>query len=319
MRTALAAALAVAVAALAQSASATAPGPGPGPTGTIAFVGATKARRGVVVALYSIRADGTGFRRISTQVREMVPPSWAPDGRRIAVSSRGSLWTMRADGTDVRRLPLQAYLEDVGGHVDSVLYPDSLAWSPDGRRIAFDYRGNERFSNAGIGIYAAPTRGGYATKIVDVFELRAAVDRTAGVAWLPDGRSVVFGASIQAEDRFEILLKPLRGAERILTHPPAGTYDWFPSAAPDGRRIAFVRRSSARSEIVLVDVSGKNERPLAGPAGGGRPAWSPDSRFVAYGEGRRIHIATADGGTERVLTVPQVRGVGAVAWQPLPR
>lgn len=71
-----------------------------------------------------------------------------------------------------------------------------------------------------------------------------------------------------------------------------------PQISPDGRTIAYVRRSNdimtdrARSTIWLVDVASGAQRPLlAGPGSYVSPRWSPDGSKLAY-------IAAGDGGTQ---------------------
>jgi len=68
-----------------------------------------------------------------------------------------------------------------------------------------------------------------------------------------------------------------------------------PQISPDGRRIAYVRRSGdimtdrMRSAIWLIDTATGEQAPLvAGPGSHMSPRWSPDGTRVAY-------ISTAEG------------------------
>jgi Tol biopolymer transport system component len=100
-------------------------------TGTLAFV-----RGGD--AVYVVRADGSGLRRLTTRKRSphehLVEPAWSPDGRKVAYSSDlqragdtayFDLFVMNADGSGQRRLTRTPQNEFV------------FSWSPDGRRLAF--------------------------------------------------------------------------------------------------------------------------------------------------------------------------------------
>ena len=91
--------------------------------------------------LFTIGVDGTGSRRLTSSKRlsESIPV-WSPDGARLAfvtlapidaseLQGLEGVYVMNRDGSGVRRVVDQQYLE---GDVRS------LAWSPDGRTIAFE-------------------------------------------------------------------------------------------------------------------------------------------------------------------------------------
>jgi Tol biopolymer transport system component len=309
-------ALVLGAALLTQSASATLPGR----NGRIGFIGATKGRHGLIYALYTIRPDGSGLRRITTQVTEISQPSWSPDGTQIVFASRGFLWTMRGDGSRVHRLKVTAFREDLGGYDDSVLDAETPVWSADGRRIVFAYGGNERHSNAGIGIFTVAPAGGQAKKIYDLSDV--AVDSPGGLDCSAQNK-LAFGGYVVGDELDEIFVKPAAGKAHSITHPPDDAGDVFPSWSPDGRRIAFTRFVGARDsgQILVVDATGANEHALPLPASviPDIAAWSPDARFIAYaGDGtRKIHIADVTAGTEQVLTVAGVQSVSGVTWQRL--
>ena len=121
----------------------------------LAFVAVTRERVGreAELALYTVRADGTEFQRLTAAVS---PPSWSPDGQRLAVArpvgaNAVELITLRADGTDVR--PVTAidgwewttgrqrtrYDEREGPSVfrAAEAWIETLAWSPAGGQILY--------------------------------------------------------------------------------------------------------------------------------------------------------------------------------------
>ena len=97
--------------------------------------------------------------------------------------------------------------------------------------------------------------------------------------------------------------------------------------SPDGRTIAYVRRSAdimtdkARSSIWLINVATGEQRPLAAGTGDHLgPRWSPDSRRIAYASSAEggapqlfVHWV-GSGETVRVTGLPN--SPEAIAWSP---
>lgn len=99
-----------------------------------------------------------------------------------------------------------------------------------------------------------------------------------------------------------------------------------PQISPDGRFIAYVRRSNdimtdrAVSSIWLIDTTTGEERPIAGGSGDAfSPRWSPDSERLAYvstNEGdSQIWVRWMDGGeTVRLTGLPA--SPSGITWSP---
>ena len=111
-------------------------------------------------------------------------PTLSPDGSRIAyIEGMGdwgnSLWVMNADGTDRHRIIAWEEGNELVG-------TDSLQWSPDGTRLAFEGRSFE-----GAGIYVVNSNGSALTVVARGSDLR---DPRAPY-WSPDGSRIAFQRS----------------------------------------------------------------------------------------------------------------------------
>ena len=218
----------------------------------------------------------------------------APARSRIAfISSPGPgaapLYVVNADGSGHGWLTLTA---EVG----------PVAWSPDGRRLAF---ASGREGNPEV--YVMNADGSRQRRLT-----RNAAP-SYELAWSPDGRRIAFLS--RRDDNSEIyVMNADGGGLRNLTRDPAGdsTFAW----SPDGRKIAFMSKRDGTWDIHLMNADGSGLRNLTRhPASDSAPAWSPDGRKIAFGRDGEIHLMNADGSGLRNLTRHPASD-SAPAWSP---
>jgi Tol biopolymer transport system component len=172
-----------------------------------------------------------------------------------------SIWAANPDGTHQRRLT----------HVPSF----ASDWSPDGRRIVFDF-----IDDTGKHIATMDPDGRHVHQLT----FRPAIQEDP--EWSPDGRWVTFGASPTFPDEpgfhTDIWIMRADGShKRQLTR---GGFDVEPVFSPDGRRIAFGRiTNDAEGEVAIyvVGSDGTRLRQVVPPRVGlEHPDWSPDGRWI---------------------------------------
>jgi Tol biopolymer transport system component len=139
----------------------------------------------LVYQVYVVSPDGTGLRKVTSEAHQVAwsAVAWSPDGRWIAFFTRDkTLNLIPAEGgdsrvvTDLRRIDSLA-VPSVGGLAFS-----EVAWSPDGRELAFSF--DERLWTVGVG-------GGAVTEVRTVLTGVRAIY----LDWSPDGRTIAFTVS----------------------------------------------------------------------------------------------------------------------------
>ena len=202
-----------------------------------------------------------------TRPVELVPgagPSWSPDGSRIAyfaeVDGNTDIYSASSDGSDVTRL------------TDDPAPEYSPRWSPDGGRIAFV---SERDRDQDIVVMAAG--GG------DQVDVSDDPDVDDAPAWSPDGGSIAFVAYLHGADPFtigqgdaEIFVVRVDGTHKVDVSRNHA-WDGDPAWSPDGRSIAFTRRTD-HAQIFIMRADGTDQRRLRGVdafANDCCPAWRP--------------------------------------------
>jgi Tol biopolymer transport system component len=242
-------------------------------------------------------------------------PLWSPDGRHIAyrgtaLDGRGGFDVARPDGSDDHRL------------VECDGYCSALpSWSADGQRLAFEDRPDP---SSPLGIVSTLADGSDRRLLVADAQEPAYSPRGSKLAYVhvdlePSGAvTTLFVADADGRNR------------RALTPPSTGGVGW-PTWSPDGTFLAFVERlpSGDEGEVVVVRADGSGEPvviashvPLNTYFRTPAEAWSPGGKLIAFVRGRSLVVASAEGGSERVV-VSRVGNVGYTsdgvslgAWRP---
>jgi dipeptidyl aminopeptidase/acylaminoacyl peptidase len=289
------------------------------------------------------------------KLRTVSDPQRSPDGKWVAYTVGAAdvekdkrdndIWMVSWDGREQVRLTSSKDSES------------SPRWSPDGKYLAFlASRGDEDDKKKGAQVWLLNRAGGEAEKITDikggVEDLAWSPDASRLVLVVSDPDPSDDPEKIEGwkrktkppivVDRYAFkrdyagYLGKLRNhlslfdvASRKVEVLTSGEYDEsLPAWSPDGTRIAFVSDRNAdpdrtnNTDVYVIDAkAGATPVQLTtfpGPDGG-RPAWSPDGKWIAFTQGdeprfyaysrNRLAIVPAGRGPSRVLTEALDRAV----------
>jgi dipeptidyl aminopeptidase/acylaminoacyl peptidase len=236
--------------------------------------------------------DGAQSVRLTSSPESESSPRWSPDGRYLAFLSgrqegKGAqLWLLDRRGGEAQRV------SQVRGGVSDYV------WAPDSKRIALVVEEE-------TDTIAAKDTGEKKTPkpiVIDRYTFKRDI-----VGYLGTKRSRLM--------LFDVGTKKTEPLTRGLTD------DDEPTWSPDGSRIAFVSRrvpeprTVEASDVFVIDArAGASPRRLTDFPGpdGGRPAWSPDGKWIAFVRGddprflayqqNKVAVVASDGGAVRVLT-----------------
>ena len=195
------------------------------------------------------------------------------------------LWVMSADGSGQRALK--------AGRT-----PAAFAWSPDGRRIAFDAEDSDTYRD----LYVINADGSGLRRLT-----RHRLDAVAPV-WSPDGREIAVDEYYDGTYAIWVVSASGGGERRVTPGWRFGGPAW----SRDGRWIAFTNVHGNAVYVVRPDGTGR--RVLAKLDGAERAwgvEWSPDGRRIAVIGDGDLWVMNADGTELRNLVdKPQPRRAG---------
>jgi Tol biopolymer transport system component len=253
--------------------------------------------------LVAISEDGRTQSRTLATARNEMDPAWSPDGDQFAfVTDRGGsmgIWVRSRDGQWERPLVRATDFDD--SRTETL---GSLAYSPDGRTLAFFRRGTKQAT-----LWLIPAAGGTPQEMLSGDPNFSYHDAPT---WSPDGDWMAFTRSIGPEFSLAKVRVGTRETTTLMEHvTPFSRSAW----SPDGAWIA----TEASDGLVRIAASGGQPETLL-PEPPIAYGWADARRLIALVEGESIgHLAMVeiDTATKAVKTLNPDLGTVPVANQPI--
>ncbi|WP_267175902.1 S41 family peptidase [Marinicella marina] len=216
--------------------------------------------------LYKYVADGEPQKVTHHDQFDALWPSAGPAA--IVYENGGHLWRFDPVSSTTEQLSIQitANAENLLAERKNVKdYIDSMAISPEGKRVAIAARGE---------VFSVPAQKG---EIRNISNTPSA--REIDVAWSPNGSHIAYLSDATGE--YEVYVQDVKSGNVTQITDDGGVWRYPPVWSPDSKKIAY---SDTNQTLWSVDVKSKKIRKLDRSTRNDIDdfSWSPDSQWLVY-------------------------------------
>lgn len=264
-----------------------------------------KANKKPKYSLYVADADGYNSQVVLQSSRELLSPSWSPDGRYLAYVSfekgkrgRAAVFIQEV-ATGKRQM-----IADYPGH------NGAPSWSPDGSKLALVISRLKARDRSNYDIYV------YDLKNKKLRRLTKHWGIDTYPVWMPDGQSIVFTSD--RSGRPQIYRISTRG-DRPKRLTFAGRENDRPVISPDGRNIAMVHSNGGGYRIGILELETRQFQVLTDGTLDESPSFAPNGSMIIYAttyNNRQVLAAVSTDGRVKQRIPFEEGSVREPAWSP---
>jgi Tol biopolymer transport system component len=246
----------------------------------------------------------------------------SPDGRRVIVKMPNSPTSYDLWRVDLQRAAVATRLTFEGVASGGGGIGSSAVWSPDGTKVAFQYKGPGLYD-----VYQVLASGAGRPEPLVQSEV---VFKTPAV-WSPDGRYLVFAQNDEATG-WDLWLLPMQGDRKPVPYLRTPFNETSAAISPDGRWLAYDSDETGTPEIYVRSFPEPGEKHRVSLQGGTGAQWSSTGKelliwtsgqfYSTYGSIYIVEVQTTPSfkaGTPRLLFTPRQDLLGIAATSDLKR
>jgi len=200
--------------------------------------------------------------------------------------------------------------EDARAVVQNGQMATGIAWSPDGKRIAYALAEGESTQ-----LHVANADGSSPKAVTDT-----PYGINSSPSWSPDGKRIAFVSNRGGSPQIYVMNADGSSPRRLTFQ---GNYNQTPDWSPRGDLIVFTARDERNAfDLFTVHVeTGKITRLTQDQGNNEEPVFSPNGRLVLFTSTRdgapRLYVMTADGNNQLALPMDKAGGL-TPDWAPAP-